>query len=185
MSEYITTNAVFGWVVLFLLRMKVDLWASSMEIMSNIIDNKTGNGRLLRIVFDTGAYMTVIHDKTLLRAGYNVNKGRDAEVNVVGRRAVPAKEILLKGFELIDIDGSCMPLGPILVYATDMSDTSTGAVLGLNVIREFETRVKFGKQTMIELEPAFDVDNLVKHEDFSREESRFGLWHPSQVIERD
>jgi hypothetical protein len=156
-----------------------------MEVMANIIDNKTGKSRQLGIVFDTGAYVTVIHNKTLLRAGYNVNKGRDAEVNVVGRRGVPAKEILLKGFELIDFDGNSVPIGPILVYATDMSDLNTAAVLGLNVIQEFETTIKFGKQTVIELEPTFDINDLVKYEGFSREESRFGLWYPSQITEAD
>jgi len=151
--------------------------------MSNIIDNKTGKSRLLRIVFDTGAYMTTIDTGTLLRAGYNVNKGIDTEISVVGRRSVPAKEILLKGFKLIDSDDSRVLLGPILVYATDMSDLNTSAVLGLNVIREFETKIRFGKQTVIEFAPAFDINDLVKYEDFSREESRFGLWHPSQITE--
>ncbi|MCL2815598.1 MAG: hypothetical protein FWD23_13435 [Oscillospiraceae bacterium] len=168
-----------------MLKLTVDLWASSMEIMANIIDNITGKSRLLRIVFDTGAYMTVIHDKSLLRAGYNVNQGRDAEVNVVGRERVPAKEILLKGFELIDIDKKCMALGPVLVYATDMSNMNASAVLGLNVIREFETKIKYGKQTIIELEPAFDTNDLVRYESFSREHSRFGLWVPSQVTDDD
>ena len=153
-----------------------------MEIASNIIDNKTNKSRLLRIVFDTGAYMTVIDNGALLRAGYNINLGKASKLNVVGRRNIPAKEVLLKGFELIDINGNCMSLGPILVYATDMSDLNTAAVLGLNVIREFETRIKFGKQTLIEFEPAFDINDLVKYENFSREKSRFGLWHPSQII---
>ena len=164
-----------------MLKLKVDLWASSMEIKSNIIDNITGRARELAIVFDTGAYMTVIDNGTLLRAGYNINKGRYAEIDVVGHRSVPAKEILLKGFELINIDGSCMSLGPILVYATDMSDLNTAAVLGLNVIREFEINIKFGKQTVIELEPNFDINDLVDYENFSREQSRFGLWTPSQI----
>ena len=160
-----------------MLSLKVDLWNSSMEVMANIIDNITGKPRELAIVFDTGAYMTVIHDKTLLRAGYNVNKGKNAEVNVVGCKSVPAKEILLRGFELIDFDEHIVPLGPILVYATDMSDLNTAAVLGLNVIKEFETKIRFGKQTTIELEPTFGINELVSYEKFSREKSRFGLWH--------
>jgi hypothetical protein len=154
-----------------------------MEVRTNIIDNISGRARELAIVFDTGAYMTVIDNVALLRAGYNINKGRNAEVDVVGRKGVPAKEILLKGFELIDIDGKCMALGPILVYATDMSDLNTAAVLGLNVIREFETKIKFGKQTIIELEPMFDTSDLVKYENFLRQRSRFGLWTPEQITD--
>jgi len=65
-----------------------------MEIESFLIDNLTGKPRLLRILFDTGAYMTVIDSGTLLRAGYNINKGNNAEFNVVGRKKVPAKEVL-------------------------------------------------------------------------------------------
>jgi len=66
-----------------------------MEVESYIIDNISGKPRPLRIVFDTGAYMTVIDRSTLLRAGYNVNKGNNAEFDVVGRNRVPAKEVLL------------------------------------------------------------------------------------------
>lgn len=59
-------------------------------------------------------------------------------------------------------------------YATDMSNMNAAAVLGLNVIREFETKIKFGRQTTIELEPMFDTNDLVRYENFSREQSRFG-----------
>ena len=162
-----------------MLKLKVDLWASSMEVMSNIVDNKTGKSRLLRIVFDTGAYMTTIDTGALIRAGYNANKGKETSINVVGRRNLLAKEIILRGFELIDINGNSISLGPILVYATDMSDLNNAAILGLNVIKEFETKIKFGKQTIIEITPTYDINDLVKYENFSREKSRFGLWYPN------
>jgi len=84
-------------------------------------------------LFDTGAYMTVIDSGTLLRAGYNIHKGNDAEFDVVGRRKIPAKEILLRGLELGGKNDMCIPLGPVLVYATDMSETNATAVLGLSI----------------------------------------------------
>ena len=71
-----------------------------MEVESQLVDNISGKLRPLRILFDTGAYMTVIVNGTLLRAGYNIQKGRDAKFDVVGRKKVPAKEILIKGIEL-------------------------------------------------------------------------------------
>ena len=147
-----------------------------MEVESYLIDNLTGRPRRLRIVFDTGAYMTVIDSKTLLRAGYNVSDGNDAEFDVVGRSFVPAKEVLLRGLELGGSKDQRISLGPVLVYATDMSDINTSAVLGLNVIREFSTKIIFGKDTYIEIEPTFDVSSPVKIEEFIRTESRFGLW---------
>jgi hypothetical protein len=124
-----------------------------MEIESQLVDNISGKLRPVRILFDTGAYMTVIDSGTLLRAGYNIHKGKDAEFDVVGRKRVPAKEILLRGIELGGKNDIRIPLGPVLVYATDMSETNINAVLGLNVIREFETGIKFGHPTIIEIEP--------------------------------
>lgn len=164
-----------------MLRLTVDFWANSMEVESYIIDNLTGMPKPLDIVFDTGAYMSVVDSKTLLRAGYNVNKGNDTEFDVVGRNGVPAKEVLLRGMELGGRNDQRISLGPVLVYATDMSDTNTSAVLGLNVIREFETKIMFGKDAFIELAPTFDVSELVEFEDFLRTESRFGLWSLEQV----
>jgi len=151
-----------------------------MEVKACLIDSKTGLGRPLRIVFDTGAYMTTIDSKTLLRAGYNISKGRDAELAVVGRSSVPAKEILVKGLDLVDINDQLFPLGPVLVYATDMSDTETVAVLGLNIIREFETRIRFGNKTIVELIPQYDMNQLTEYDNFLRAESRFGIWAPGQ-----
>jgi len=69
--------------------------------------------------------MTVIDISTLRRAGYNANKGYDAEFDVVGRNGVPAKEVLLKGLELGGRNDQRITLGPVLVYATDMSDTNS------------------------------------------------------------
>ena len=54
-----------------MLKLMVDLWNSSMEVESQLIDNISGKLRPLRIIYDTGAYMTVIDNGTLLRAGYN------------------------------------------------------------------------------------------------------------------
>ena len=110
-----------------------------------------------------------------------MSKGIDAEFDVVGRNGVPAKEVLLRGLELGSNKDQRISLGPVLVYATDMSDTNTSAVLGLNVIREFKTKIVFGKDTYIELEPTFDENQLVRFEDFLKAESRFGRWSQEQV----
>jgi len=81
-----------------LLKLIADLWNSSLEIESQIMHNSANEYKKLPIVFDTGAYMTVIHDKALLRVGYNINRAKDASFNVVGRENVSAKEILLKNW---------------------------------------------------------------------------------------
>ena len=72
-----------------------------------------------------------------------------------------------------------------MVYATDMSNMETSAVLGLNVIREFVSKIKFGKNTIIELEPTFDINKPVVFEDFIRTESRFGLWTQDQIVDSE
>jgi len=130
----------------------------------------------LLMTFDTGAYMTAIDSFTLERAGYHVKSGRDVRVDTAGNAGIPAKEVLLHNLELLDVMGSRTPLGPVLVYAMDMSDTLTTGVLGLNVIREFETKIKFGKLTIIELTPTFDITSPVKLENFIPYASRFGVW---------
>ena len=63
-----------------MLRLTVDLWNSSLEIESRIMHNLTDEYKKLPIIFDTGAYMTVIHDKALLRVGYNINKAQNAKL---------------------------------------------------------------------------------------------------------
>ena len=160
-----------------MLKLTVDLWNSSLEIESRIMHNKTGEYKSLPIIFDTGAYMTVIHDKVLIKIGYNTQNADNVNFNVVGHGNVPAKEIILKNFALIDYNGNCIELGPIIVYATDMSNMNTSAVLGLNVIREFNSYISFGRKTYIKLIPTYDINNPVKYEDFIRTESRFGIWN--------
>jgi hypothetical protein len=147
-----------------------------MEIKSCLTDNRTGALRQLNIIFDTGAYITTIDTRTLIRAGYNPNKGRNAEFKVVGyENNIPAKEVLLRGLELGGLNDKRIALGPVLVYATDMSEMNTPAVLGLNVIREFETRLIFGESTFVELTPNFDINNITAYENFIPHQSRFGL----------
>ena len=92
-----------------------------------------------------------------------------------------AKEILLRGFELENIDGTIISLGPILVHAIDMSDLYTVGVLGLNVIREFTTKITFGSPTVIELIPNFDITDLIDYDEFVAANSRFGEWSEQSV----
>ena len=85
-------------------------------------------------------------------------------------------EVVLRGLELGDKNDNRIVLGSVLVYATDMTELNTSAVLGLNVIRAFESRIVFGEDTFIELTPRFDTSSPVMYEDFNRSGSRFGLW---------
>jgi len=152
-----------------------------MDIQAYFADNNTGKYHDLPMTFDTGAYMTSIDSYALLRAGYNIKSGNAAVINTVGHNGVPAREILLRGFKLEDVSGFRVLLGPVLVYAIDMSDTFTAGVLGVNVIREFESRIKFGNPTLIELKPEYDITETEKFENFNRYNSRFGLWTKNQV----
>jgi len=134
------------------------------------------------MTFDTGAYMTCVDTSALSRAGYDVNSGKVAYIDSVGRKGIPAREILLRGLELGDIDCPRLPLGPVLVYAVDMSDTpETVGVLGLNVIRAFTTRITFGNPAIIRLDPSFDVNKPERFEYFLPDSSRFGLWEKDHI----
>jgi hypothetical protein len=153
-----------------------------MDIQAYIISNTTGKPRNVPMTFDTGAYMTTIDTAVLSRAGYNVKSGNITYIDTVGRKSIPARMVLLRGLELGDIGCFRLPLGPVLVYAVDMSDTpETVGVLGLNVIREFITKITFGNPTTIELAPTFDVNSLEDYKKFLPDSSRFGLWEKSHI----
>ena len=164
-----------------MLKLAVNLWQKSLEIKT-FIKTAKDKPEPLRLVFDTGAYMTVIDSEVMSNAGYDLSTAEDVELSVVGQDNVFAKKILVKGLELVDVNGDKFSLGPIMAYAVDMSYGYIAGVLGLNVIREFETKIVFGNQTFIELSPTFDIDVEVRYEDFILSESRFGEWATSQVI---
>jgi hypothetical protein len=147
-----------------------------MEIQTFILDNKTDKNRGLKLVFDTGAYITTIDRSTLLRAGYDYKTGKSATLIMANGTKVEANEVVLKGMYLGDTLENSTALGAVLVYAIDAPNADTPGVLGLNVIREFETKIKFDKQATIELEPNFDTTRLIAHENFIKGVSRFGEW---------
>ena len=153
-----------------------------MEVSTKIMNPKTGKHDDLDLIFDTGAYMTVIDSSLLGRAGYDVNTPDYASVNAVGVRNILAKAVLIKNLSFVDINGNTIPIGPVMAYALDMSEGYVSGVIGLNVIREFEIRIKFGRPTVIELSPTFDMSKLVAYYDFIPTESRFGEWTASQVL---
>ena len=165
-----------------MLNLTVDFWKSSMDVQAYVIHNKTGNPRSLSMTFDTGAYMTSIDIYALIHAGYDVKSGRVAYIDTVGRKGIQAREVLLRGLELGDIDAPRLSLGPVLVYAIDMSDTpETVGVLGLNVIREFTTNITFGNPTIINLIPSYNISEIEAFDDFLPDSSRFGLWDKSNI----
>ena len=159
-----------------MLKLKVDFWKNSIDVGTFIVDNVSGKPHKLLMTFDTGAYMTSIDSFVLKQAGYDIDSGKDAFVDTIGRKDVPAKEILVRGLELECIDLARVSLGPVLVHAIDMSDTFTVGVLGLNVIREFVTKIEFGSNTIIELVPTFDISSAETFDNFLPGSSRFGVW---------
>ena len=106
-----------------MLKLKVDFWKTSLDVSVVLPRNIGTKGKPdeLLMTFDTGAYMTTIDRFTLERAGYNVEIGRDVKVDTVGNSGIPAKEVVLHNLELLDITGSRIALGAVLVYAVDMS----------------------------------------------------------------
>ena len=89
-----------------MLKLGVDLWNSSLEISTKIMHASSGQYKDLAMVFDTGAYMTTIHDKILLKAGYDLKNATDDEITVVGGDRIHVKKLLLKGFGFTDIYGT-------------------------------------------------------------------------------
>ena len=80
---------------------------------------------------------------------------------------------------------SGIELGPIVVDAIDFPEESNvSALLGMNIIKEFKIFADFkdkrpypdGRDATINLDPTFDIKNKPIFENFSLNNSRFGMW---------
>jgi hypothetical protein len=75
--------------------------------------------------------------------------------------------------------------GAITTLVTDFSeDMRSDAVLGMNVIKNFDTSIIFNenslKKVIIKLTPRFSLNEIKTVDDFNYEYSRFGIWNISK-----
>ena len=162
-----------------MIELKVDFFASSVWIMSEIWNNNLSKFSLCDMVFDTGASMSVIDSGLAIRSGYSLKNADIVSVQVVGN-TISAKRIIMPNFKLGGIE-----LGPISTYVVDFTENSnTSALLGMNVIKEFKVVADFkdkrpkpdGRDATIYLEPMFNINDKPSYESFIPHGSRFGVW---------
>jgi hypothetical protein len=76
-------------------------------------------------------------------------------------------------------------IGPVMVDVIDFPlDGITFALLGMNVIKEFDVIAKFGdkrpepdkRDATILLDPLYDLGDKVLFDEFLPTQSRFGVW---------
>jgi len=121
-----------------MIELKVDFFASSVWIMTEIWNNNLKRFSPCDMVFDTGASMSAIDTGLALRSGYSLKNAETVSVHAVGN-TVSAKRIILPNFRLGGFE-----LSPISVYVVDFSeDSNTSALLGMNVIKEFKVIADF------------------------------------------
>ena len=163
-----------------MIELPVDFYVSSVGITTEIWNNNLKRFSKCDMVFDTGASMTTIDTSIAIRTGYSLNSAENVTVSGVGDGAISAKRIVLRDFKLGSVS-----IGPVMVDVLDFPvNGSTFALLGMNVIKEFNVIAKFQdkrpapdkRDATIYLEPLFNVSDIVSYNDFSPIQSRFGVW---------
>jgi hypothetical protein len=161
------------------IELAVDFFASAVIIKAEIWNNNLTRFSLCDMVFDTGATMTTIDTAIAKRAGYRLKNEANVSVYGVGGM-ITAKRMVLRNFLLGKVE-----LGPVSVDVIDFpKEGNTFAVLGMNVIKEFNVKADFKdkrpvpdkRDATIYLEPTFNIQDKPIYEDFSPFTSRFGIW---------
>ena len=163
-----------------MIELKVEYFVSSVLIKAEIWNNNLQKFSFCDMIFDTGASMTAISTRVARRSGYSLKNGEDILISGIGGGKVPAKRIIVHNFKLGGVE-----LGPIAVDVVDFPEESNvSALLGMNIIKEFKVIADFkdkrpypdGRDATIILEPTFNTSNIQPLENFTINDSRFGIW---------
>jgi hypothetical protein len=125
-------------------------------------------------VFDTGANITHIDTGILKRLGYDVDNADISYVSTMGSRSMKINNTVVDNVKLGDLE-----LGTVAVHFSNMSDMNASVILGMNILKEFNITLDFENE-LITMKPTFDIESKRTVEDFSKNDSRFGLWLISQ-----
>ena len=163
-----------------MIELPVNYYVSSVGITAEIWNNNLKKFSKCDMVFDTGASMTTIDTSIAIRTGYSLQDAENITVSGVGDGAISAKRIILRDFIMGGV-----AIGAVMVDVLDFPlDGNVFALLGMNVINEFNVIAKFKdkrpapdqRDATIYLEPLYDLDDTVLFDSFLPMQSRFGVW---------
>ena len=138
----------------------INLWSRSLKKF-----------RKITALIDTGAHTTHIDTDVLKRLGYDLKDAEKSYISTVGSSNMQINNTVIDNIQLGELE-----LGSILVNFSELSDVRSLVILGMNIIKEFNVTLDFKNMKML-LEPNFDINAKIPVENFSRYNSRFGMWN--------
>jgi hypothetical protein len=96
-------------------------------------------------------------------------------VSTIGNSNMKINNTVIDNVKLGDLE-----LGAAAVNFSDMSDVNASVILGMNILKEFNINLDFEKN-LISMKPNFDISSKKTIENFSKNDSRFGLWLISPI----
>ena len=141
-------------------------------------DNKMNKNRKLSMIFDTGAYLTIISYKIADTLGYTPI-GKKVYVSSLAGSGEAYYTVIP------ELKSGDFSFGAVAALVTDFSeDMRSDAVLGMNVIKNFNTSIMFEddsfRKGVIKMQPRFPLDEIKQASEFNYEHSRFGIWNIRQ-----
>jgi hypothetical protein len=121
-------------------------------------------------IFDTGAHITHIDTIGLENLGYDLTNAATGYINTVGNSNMQINNTVIDNIKIGDFE-----TGAVFVNFSALSDINAPMIIGMNIIKEFNITLDFKNMKML-LEPNFDVDSKIPVENFSKHNSRFGMW---------
>ena len=121
-------------------------------------------------IFDTGAHTTHIDTTGLENLGYNLENAGTGYISTVGSGNIQINNTVIDNIKIGDFE-----TGAVFVNFSDLSDTNAPMIIGMNIIKEFNVTLDFKNMKMFLL-PNFDINNKIPIENFSKYNSRFGMW---------
>jgi hypothetical protein len=120
-------------------------------------------------IFDTGAHTTHIDTDVLETLGYDLDDAASSYINTVGSDKLQVNNTVIDNIKIGGVE-----LGAVLVNFSELP-LHFPVILGLNIIKEFNLNLNF-KDSMISMEPNFDINSVNSIEKFEKNNSRFGMW---------
>jgi len=159
------------------LNLESELSETSITVYPKLWSNTTKKFVSCSMLFDTGAFMTVIDKAVADRLGYERLKpdgiyDRDTISGINGK--IPCEYTIIPNI-LIDR----VEFGSICACVVEFAGIhESNAILGFNFLREFKSVLdimRLESSVNITLEPKFDITDIHKGDRFNKLESRFGL----------
>jgi hypothetical protein len=117
-------------------------------------------------LFDTGARISAIDPVAFRNLGYDFSDARNSFVSTASHSRIAVKRTVIHDLMLGDFE-----IGPFAADVIEFPIVSYQMILGLNIIKEFETLLDFESQ-IIKMFPTYD-SGKVPLEQFDYNSSRF------------